>query len=498
MTDPVTDPVTTPKTQPEALPRTKPKAQVAQPKGRPEAAARTTGPRADRAPNPSPDGSPNPSPDRSPNPSPDGSPDGSTGRSHDSAAAPRTRHDEGGISRRWLLGAAGAAGATGLAATAALAGAGASDAPALTTVGSASVPFHGTHQAGITTPLQARGHLVAFDLADGAGRRAAASLLRRWSAAAERMASGRVPAGDNQIALDAGPSSLSVTFGFGRSFFAKTGLAAQLPEALAPLPEFSQDHLDAARSNGDLWIQIGADDALVAFHALRILQKEASGAATVRWQMNGFNRTPGTTAQPRTARNLMGQIDGTNNPRPTDPDFSRRVFVPAAGSSRSPTWMGGGSYAVVRRIRMLLDSWDNLPPARQEKVIGRRKSDGAPLSGGTESTSPDLGRRGADGFLTIAADAHIRVAAPESNGGAAMLRRPFSFHDGFRSDGAPDAGLLFVCWQADPLTGFVPVQRKLDSGDGLSRFLRHESSALFAVPGGAREGEYVGQHLLES
>jgi dye decolorizing peroxidase len=41
------------------------------------------------------------------------------------------------------------------------------------------------------------------------------------------------------------------------------------------------------------------------------------------------------------------------------------------------------------------------------------------------------------------------------------------------------------------------VQRKLDRGDGLSRFLRHEASGLFAVPGGAAAGEYVGQRLLE-
>lgn len=404
------------------------------------------------------------------------------------------------LSRRRLLGTAGAAGAAGLlvggASGAVTAHATRDEATALTSVGATGVPFHGTHQAGITTPLQARGHLVAFDLAAGVGRKGAAALLRRWSAAAEAMTEGRAPAGDNQVALDAGPSSLTVTFGFGRSFFTRTELAGRLPEALAPLPDFASDALDRRRSDGDLWIQIGADDALVAFHALRVLQKEAAGTASLRWQMNGFNRTPGTTAEPRTARNLMGQIDGSNNPRPSDPDFDARVFVPAGGS---PRWMAGGSYVVVRRIRMLLDTWDNLPLERQEKVIGRRKADGAPLSGGTEASRPDLDKIGPDGrAFAIAADAHVRVAAPASNGGAAMLRRGFSYHDGYRDDGAPDAGLLFVAWQADPLKGFVPVQRKLDRGDGLSRFLRHEAGGLFAVPGGAAPGEYVGQRLLES
>ena len=73
-----------------------------------------------------------------------------------------------------------------------------------------------------------------------------------------------------------GPSSLTVTFGFGRTFFTRTGLTTQRPPALDPLPAFSSDHLDKARRDGDLWVQIGADDALVAFHALRALQKEAA------------------------------------------------------------------------------------------------------------------------------------------------------------------------------------------------------------------------------
>lgn len=286
------------------------------------------------------------------------------------------------ITRRGLLGAAGAAGAAGLVAGGAGGAVAAQtlhdDLTALASVGAATVPFHGDRQAGITTPLQAHGHLIAFDLAAGTGRKGAAALLRRWSAAAEAMTAGRVPSGDNQIALDAGPSSLTVTFGFGRTFFAKAGLDKQLPGSLAPLPDFSSDELVAAHSNGDLWVQIGSDDGLVAFHALRIVQKEAGDAARLRWQMNGFNRTPGATAEPRTARNLMGQIDGTNNPKPSEPTFDRRIFVPESGSDGSPEWMAGGSYAVVRRIRMLLDSWDNLSLERQEKVIGRRKSDGAP------------------------------------------------------------------------------------------------------------------------
>ncbi|MCQ6555931.1 iron uptake transporter deferrochelatase/peroxidase subunit [Streptomyces sp. C10-9-1] len=403
------------------------------------------------------------------------------------------------ISRRRLLGTAGAAGAAGLvlgAGGGALGRSATADSPtALSTVGSTSVAFHGEHQAGITDRQQSHGHLAAFDLAPGAGRREAAALMRRWSALAAELMAGR-PAGDGDtgVALDAGPCSLTVTFGFGRSFFDRTGLTAARPEQLDPLPVFSADRIDPKRSEGDLWVQIGADDALVAFHALHAIRRAAGRAAVPRWEMGGFNRSPGATGKPMTARNLMGQIDGTGNPKPSEPDFRQRVFVPR---DTEHAWMAGGSYAVVRRIRMLLDDWERLALNAQEKVIGRRKSDGAPLTGGTEATEPDLEAVGPDGSLVIPANAHARISAPEQNGGAAMLRRPFSYHDGPGEDGAPDAGLLFVCWQADPLRGFVPVQRKLDRGDALSAFIRHEASGLFAVPPGPAEGEYVGQRLLE-
>ncbi|MEX3100301.1 iron uptake transporter deferrochelatase/peroxidase subunit [Streptomyces sp. ST1015] len=417
---------------------------------------------------------------------------------------PETPTQEG-LSRRALLGTAGAAGLV----LGAAGGAGAAYAAApgeatpLTSVGADEVAFHVKHQPGILQGLQAKGHVLAFDLAAGAGRAQAVALMRRWSQTAERLMAGEAAgAGDTGIAMDAGPSALTITFGFGHSFFARTGLEKQRPVALDPLPSFSSDRLDKARSDGDLWVQIGANDALVAFHALRAIQKDAGSAAKVRWQMNGFNRSPGATAHPMTARNLMGQMDGTRNPKPAEPDFDQRIFVPASGSSSGsssehPAWMANGSYAVVRRIRMLLDDWEKLTVAAQEQVIGRRKADGAALSGGSETTAMDLEKVDAKGDLVVPINAHARISRPDQNGGAAMLRRPFSFHDGIDPDGTPDAGLLFICWQADPLRGFVTVQRKLDRGDALSKYIRHESSGLYAVPGGAEEGGYVGQELLE-
>ncbi|MEV7580544.1 Dyp-type peroxidase [Streptomyces erythrochromogenes] len=391
------------------------------------------------------------------------------------------------LTRRTLLGTGGLAAlaAGGAAAAAVRRGRGeAAAAPA--------VPFHGPQQAGILTPRQHHVRLAAFDLGTRTDRGRAAALLLRWTTAAEHLTRGEpVPAAleppgsraaDTGALADTGPARLTLTFGLGPAFFDRTGLTAARPEALAPLPAFPEDQLDPARGGGDLLVQIGADDAFVTTHVLRTLQRLARGEARLRWAMTGFTAADGR-------RNLMGQVDGTNNPDPA------RALVSAPDA---PAWLAGGSYVVIRRIRMLLDHWDALPPAHREQALGRRTSDGAPLTGGGERAPADLAAARPDGVPVIATNAHIRLAAPASNNGASMVRRSWSYHDGHRADGTPDAGLLFTAWQPDPRTGFVPVQQRLARGDALSRYLVHEASAVFAVPGGIRPGAYVAQSLLEA
>ncbi|GAA4585691.1 iron uptake transporter deferrochelatase/peroxidase subunit [Planotetraspora phitsanulokensis] len=359
-------------------------------------------------------------------------------------------------------------------------------------VGGRRIPFDGAHQAGILAPPAAHGWFAAFDVASGVTPRQLETLLRTWTRDARLMTSGEPVAGDDAMALGHGPSSLTITVGFGASLLRKLGSA--VPAELAPIPSFPRDHLDELRSNGDIGVLITADDAVVAAHALRALSRTARGTAAVRWQMSGFNATDGVTVERgATPRNLMGQIDGTGNPRPGDPEFEAHVFAGAG-----PAWMRGGSYLVFRRIRMLLDSWDTLSRERQEQVIGRRKDTGAPLSGGTEFTPLDLAKQMPDGGLAIGPGAHVRQASPASNTGATILRKGFSYFDGYRADGTPDAGLLFLAFQRDPRDGFTRIQQRLAMADELSRFLVHESSGLFAVPPGIDPHGYLGQGLLEA
>jgi high-affinity iron transporter len=43
---------------------------------------------------------------------------------------------------------------------------------------------------------------------------------------------------------------------------------------------------------------------------------------------------------------------------------------------------------------------------------------------------------------------------------------------------------------------FIPMQTKLGLGDGLSEYIQHIGSALFAIPPGIAEGGYLGQALF--
>ena len=412
------------------------------------------------------------------------------------------------MNRRRFLGTAGlAAGgivAGGAIATALEGGEAGADA------GSDVVAFHGPHQAGITTPTQARLHIAAFDVVAGASRADVQDLMRRWTAAAARLSEGRTlgdgspdalaPPPDTGEAVGLPAAKLTVTIGFGATFFERGGrdrfgLADQRPPALHQIEALPGDELDPARSGGDLCVQACADVPEVAFHAVRNLARIGRGIVVMRWSQLGFGRTAITNTAQETPRNLMGFKDGTNNITADEADaLAKFVWV----GSEAPAWMRGGTYMVTRRIRMLIEVWDRASLGDQEATIGRVKSTGAPLGRGAEHDKVDLKARSAAGPV-IPMDAHVRLAAPVSNDGVRILRRGYSFTDGFDPElGQLDAGLFFIAFQRDAHKQFAVVQRGLGP-DALNEYIKHVCSGLFAVaPGVARAGDYLGRALFES
>jgi deferrochelatase/peroxidase EfeB len=417
-----------------------------------------------------------------------------------------------GLSRRSLFAVSAAVGSTiGLSGpAAALTGNASAASPRATRD---VVPFHGTHQAGILTDQQSNTYMAAFDVFSSK-RDDVITLLKTWTAAAERLTAGlpvepaaggydATPLIDSGETVGMSPARLTLTFGFGPDFFRKDGvdrfgIAAKQPDALVRLPKFVGDKLIDAKTGGDLSVQACADDPQVAFHAIRQLARLTSGIAELRWVQSGFLSSP--DAKGTTPRNLMGFKDGTQTV--TDP--TRFVWA----GNEAPDWMQGGSYLVVRRIRIALEHWDQMKLAFQEQTIGRQKASGAPIGMKHEFDALPLSKNDADGNPIIAENAHVRLANESTNNGAQMLRRGYSYNDGvdFTTERWPpwrqgmeyDAGLLFVCYQRDPRTTFIPMFDKMAKFDMLNQFVTHTGGGIFAVPRGVRPGTYLGQELFAS
>ena len=264
------------------------------------------------------------------------------------------------------------------------------------------VPFYGKHQAGIATDAQDRLAFAAFDVAEGVNALALQEMLGQWAAAAVRMTAGQLigptetepanPPVDTGEALGLSPAQLTITVGFGASLFdERFGLAHKRPAALVDIPAFPGDALEAAKSGGDLCVQACSNDPQVAFHVIRNFARIGRGTVAMRWSQLGFGRTSTTSRSQSTPRNLMGFKDGTDNIKSEDAtELAQSVWV---GADTDQKWMVGGSYLVSRRIRMLIESWDDDFISDQEKVFGRVKDSGAPLTGKTEFDVPNLTAR---------------------------------------------------------------------------------------------------------
>ena len=374
-------------------------------------------------------------------------------------------------------------------------------------------PFRGDHQAGITTPAQDNMFTAAFDVST-TDVEELKTLLSDWAVAAEQMTSGELvggqPSSNKQLPpKDTGeawgykPNGLTITFGVGKGLFVdadgkdRFGLAAKMPAVLKEgMPSFAGDQLHAAQSDGDLLIQACSNDAQVCVHAIRNLTRIAFGTATLRWSQVGYGRTSSTSVDQETPRNLFGFKDGTNNIKAEDSSdqLNKHLWV-QKGDDAAAEWMTGGTYYVARRIRMLAEIWDRLRLIEQEQTMGRDKRYGAPLSianptkSSEEFTAVDYEAKDDKGETLVPADAHIAVVSPEQNQGRRMLRRGYNYTDGSDSLGLLQTGLFFIAFVRDPRTNFYPILDRMTKSDALQEYLKHEASALFAIPPGIKKGD---------
>lgn len=407
--------------------------------------------------------------------------------------------------RSLLTGAVAGAGVTGLGAVSAAALGGQAPwsgaATDETHPGQRTEPFHGARQAGVATLPQAFCAFVGLKLDAAATRDSLRRLLRVLTDDAAALTSGQAPVNDQEPWLAENPSRLTVTVGFGPRTV-KLIAPSRVPQWLRPLPAFGVDRLQEAWGQADLLLQLCCDDKLTLAHAQRVLLKDVRSFASVQWVQDGFRNTVGATPDGQTMRNLFGQVDGTSNPYPGEADHEKVVY----GQSGFTPWVQDGTSLVLRRIHMNLDTWDEADTPAREDAVGRRLSDGAPLTGQQEHDEPDLDAVGPLGFPVISSYSHVRRSR-SPNPDEKIFRRVYNYdlavHDasgrsrsGDVSGGVSTTGLIFASYQADPVKQFVPIQRRLDDLDMLNTWTVPIGSAVFAIPPGCREGGFVGDVLF--
>jgi deferrochelatase/peroxidase EfeB len=372
------------------------------------------------------------------------------------------------------------------------------------------IPFDGPHQAGILTPAQDQMTMLALDCV------ATTSVglfeaLQSVSVQARRLTQGG-PIGATEVddpppdsgilgAYDS-PDGLTVTIAFGASLFDdRYGLARVRPKRLVEMPNFPNDAIDPTRSGGDVLVQVCANHRDTVVHTVREILRATAGKLVVRWTLDGFSGAQRGPTSHSSKRNLFAFRDGTANPDVADAALMDRLLwvagVPGSGSGE-PAWTAGGTYQVVRAIRMHVEFWDRVGLLEQEQMIGRDRVTGAPLGGRTEFEDPDYasdphGRR-------IKLDAHIRLANPRTPATAdqRILRRGYNYARGIDEAGDLDQGLLFIAFNQDIDRQFATIQNRL-TPEPMVDYITPVGGGYFFAPRGSRGlGDWVGSGLLST
>lgn len=406
------------------------------------------------------------------------------------------------VSRRHFLRGA-AAGAAGTAITGAVLVEGkAVDANAATVAAAPQqYPFHGAHQAGILTPAPAQKQNFACHVAldvTAPGKGALAQVLTTLTQRARFLTAGGSPP---QLGVGAPPSDsgvvgplvsadgLTITVGVGASLFDdRFGLVDRKPAKLKPMTVFRNDFPDPAWTHGDVVVQLCAHNPDTVHHALRDIMRAVRGSMQLRWRIDGYNSPPRPSG---TGRNLLGFKDGTANPVSVDAENLVWVTDPA-----EPAWTHGGTYLVIRLIRMLVEFWDRVSINEQERMFGRRRDSGAPLDGNNEFDIPNY-PADAEG-KTIPLDAHIRLANPRTSqtDNQRLLRRSYNYDLGVDTNGNLQSGHVFVSFQQDIDRQFETIQRRLTDEPLVDYVQPFGGGYFFALPGLTDESDWYGKTLL--
>ncbi len=287
-----------------------------------------------------------------------------------------------------------------------------------------------------------------------------------------------------------------MTIAFGASLFdGRYGLAARKPNRLEKMPNFPTDDLDPTRSDGDVLVSICAAHRDTVVHTVRELMRSVVGHMVARWSLDGFQSAKRGPTPRNNPRNLFAFRDGTANPDTNDRSLMDDLIWVRGGAGELE-WTTGGTYQVMRTIRMHVEFWDRVGMFEQQHMIGRDRATGAPLGGTEEFEDPryDLDPKGE----RIPLNAHIRLANPRTPQTAdqRILRRGYNYDRGIDEAGNLDQGLAFVAFNQDIQRQFATIQARLNEEEMTDYITPVGGGYFFAPRGASGPGDWVGSPLF--
>lgn len=165
-------------------------------------------------------------------------------------------------------------------------------------------------------------------------------------------------------------AALSCVMGIGSDAWDRL-LGSPRPAELHPFREIRAGSRHAVSTPGDLIFHIRSKRMDLCFEMAAQVMARVGGFVSTVDEVHGFRYFDD--------RDLMGFVDGTENPRGND-------AVDAVLIGDEDSGFTSGSYVIVQKYLHDLTRWNALPVEAQEKVIGRRKLDDIELDDSVKPT----------------------------------------------------------------------------------------------------------------
>ena len=224
------------------------------------------------------------------------------------------------------------------------------------------------------------------------------------------------------------------------------------PAELHPFREFRSGNRYALATPGDILFHIRAGRMDICFELATQIMEKIGDAVTVADEVQGFRYFED--------RDLIGFVDGTENPRGT-----LALEAAIVGDEDAP--FAGGSYVLVQKYLHNMKAWNDLSTEAQERIIGRKKLSDIELDDAVKPTN-----------------AHSALTVIEENGKELKILRD---NMPFGQPGRGEFGTYFIGYCRTPRITELMLEnmfigRPPGNYDRLLDFSRAVTGGLFFAP----------------